>query len=157
MSHNRSITCILLATIAAAPVAAVAGDEAVDESLVVARTVMPRVAYHALEPTANPIRVQATVFPGRIFHGMLGDLAGHLAGDDELGERASLHAGGPTLRPEPMFGPTGPAPAEHVPVPGASGRSTGASVGGVVLRATSGIGDRISQTIIRATGQGSGP
>lgn len=146
---------LVLAGLAAAPVAASPSDEAAqDELLVVMRTVMPRVAYHALEPSANPVRVQATVFPGRIFQGVMGGLVGRLAGDEELGERAPLAASGPMMRLEPgTVAPLGHGPGLQVTGSASGGRGIGGSVGGAVLRATSGLGD----TILRATGQGGGP
>lgn len=158
MSPNGPTLLVLLAAIASAPMAVSAAEEPVDETLVVARTVMPRIAYHALEPTANPVRAQATVFPGRIFHGMVDGLVGSLAGDDELAERASLQPTGPALRLEPgMAGPVGHAPGAYGPGASQGGRAIGGSIGGAVLRATSGLGDRVSQTVLRATSQSGGP
>lgn len=158
MSPNGPTTLVLLAAIASAPVAASAAEAHGDETLVVARTVMPRIAYHALEPSANPVRTQATVFPGRIFHGMVDGLVGSPAGDDELGERASLQGTGPAMRLEPgMAGPVGHVPGALGPGASQGGRAIGGSIGGAVLRATSGLGDRVSQTVLRATSQGGGP
>ncbi len=160
MPSTASITAFVLMALATAPaVAATPGDEAAaDELLVVARSVMPRVAYHALEPTANPVRVQATVFPGRIFHGAMDGLVGRLAGDHELGERAPLAATDAASGLEPgMAGPLGHGPRlEHAGATQGS-RAVGGSIGGSVLRATSGIGDRVTQAVLRATSQGAGP
>lgn len=145
---------LVSALLATTTVVAAPADDAHDELLVVARTVMPRIAYHALEPTANPVRVQATVFPGRVFHDAMSGLVGRLAADDELGEQAPLTATGPALHREP--GSAVPIAHGHGlqgAAAGSGGRAIGGSVGGAVLRATSGLG----QTILRATGQGTGP
>ncbi|HEY4581677.1 MAG TPA: hypothetical protein VIG88_02255, partial [Lysobacter sp.] len=93
MSPSRPALLIaLLALPAAGP--ALAGEAGApgmqDETMVVARSVMPRIAYRGLEPTANPVRVEATVFPGRVFEGVVDGLVDRLAGDDELGDRAPL-------------------------------------------------------------------
>lgn len=149
-------TLFLLALSVSAPAAAMEPAEGpVDETLVVARTVMPRIAYHALEPTANPVRVQATVFPGRIFHGMVDTLTGRLAGDDELSERAPLGPSGAPRGLEPgIAGSLSHGPGlQHA----GGGRSVGGSIGGSVLRVTSGLGDRISQAVHGAAGPGTGP
>lgn len=141
---------------AVAPVRAQDADAHADETLVVARTVMPRIAYRALEPTANPIRVQATTFPGRVFHAAIDGLVGQLVAEHELDERASPAtpdaesaipglarpmAEGPALR----HGPGATAPL-----------GAGASIGGAVLRATGGIGDLVQRSVGRATQAGGG-
>lgn len=160
MPSTRPATLLVVAALASTPVIAAepSADVGRDELMVVTRNVMPRIAYHALEPTANPVRVQATVFPGRIFHGVMHGLVGRLAGDEELGDSVPVVATGPTPGLEPgMVGPLGHGPAAHAQAGGQGGRAMGASIGGSVIRATSGIGDRVSQTILRATGQGAGP
>ena len=128
-----------------------------DELMVVARSVMPRVAYRGLDATANPVRVQATVFPGRVFHTAIGDMVGQLVGDDELVASASPATAGPAafLEPGAMVGPLGAGPQGSAGTGGARGFA--GSVGGSVLRATSGIGDRINAAVQRATGPGGGP
>lgn len=144
---------ILLAAAAAAAGPAVAGDAVhEDELMVVTRSVMPRVAYRGLEPTANPVRVQATVFPGRVFHGAMDAVVGRLAGDEELGERAPMAAAAlPAMRIE--AGAAGPLGASAQGTGTAPRMATGA-IGAGVVRATSNIGGRVGQAVLRATGGG---
>jgi hypothetical protein len=146
---------IVVALLAPLPAVATPPDEAADETWVAARDVMPRVAYRALEPHANPVRVEATVFPGRVFHGAIGDVVGRLAGDQELDESAALVPSGQVPPAEPG------APRSMAPIAGLGGagsdmgrRPGGASIGGAVLRATSGLGVRVGQAVQRVTGHG---
>ncbi|HZX80846.1 MAG TPA: hypothetical protein VFE72_07845, partial [Lysobacter sp.] len=93
MSPSRPALLIaLLAPLASGTV--LAGETATpgmqDEMLVVARSVMPRIAYRGLEPSANPVRVEATVFPGRVFQGVVDGMVQRLVGDEALGDRAPL-------------------------------------------------------------------
>lgn len=160
MSPIRSAIALAFATSAsgsafAAPPAVAAAQ---DELLVVARTVMPRVAYHALPATENPVRVQATVFPGRIFHGVVDGIVGRLAGDDELTERAPLVAEGPAAAFDPVrAGPFAHGPGAVTTPSGAGGRTAGGAIGGAVLRATSGLGTRVGDAVQRAANAGAGP
>ena len=148
---------VLAALLAIAAPAAQAQEAAGDETLVVARDVMPRIAYHALEPTANPVRVQATVFPGRVFHGAMGGLVQQLVGDDELTDTAArLDTGREAGLTPGMVVPLAHGPALQGGGAGSS-RAIGGSIGGAVLRATSGLGTRMSQAITGATSRGSGP
>ena len=160
---SRSPAVLLVALLASfAADAAWAGEPgapvaAQDEMLVVARSVMPRIAYRGLEPTANPVRVEATVFPGRVFHGVLDGMVQRLVGDDDLGDRAPLLRQGPAAArgigvdvPVAGLGLGGAGAG-----PGAS--RGGGSIGGMVTSATAGIGDRVNQAMQRATGAGVGP
>jgi hypothetical protein len=153
MPTRSPLAAVALLAIAAPVVAAEPEAGPADETMVVARTVMPRIAYRALEPTANPVRVEATTFPGRVFHGAIDGLVGQLVGDDQLGERAAapIASGGREL-------PTHHAPLMDGPGLQGPGASTaplgrGASIGGAVLRATSGIGSMV-QDAVRRTGGG---
>lgn len=160
MPFNRPVLVPILMALAAAPAVAAppAGDGARDEELVVARSVMPRIAYHALEPTANPVRVQATVFPGRIFHGVIGGLVGSLASDHELGDRVPLVVDLPAGTLEPGLGGLMHHDGPRLGAGSLQGsRSGAASIGGSVLRMTSGIGDRIGKAVSRSTTVGGGP
>lgn len=159
MPSITSATALALAALAALPAAAATPEaDPRDQVMVVGRDVMPRIAYHALEPQANPVSVQATVFPGRVFHGVVDTLVGVLAADDELGERAPLLAPGPAARIEPgVMLPVADGPGMVAGGPAAAGRSGGVSLGGTILRATSGIGDRVGQTVLRVTAKGAGP
>ncbi|GAB2511717.1 hypothetical protein [Lysobacter humi (ex Lee et al. 2017)] len=142
----HALTLLLLFTTPA--VATEPMDVARDEQLVVGRTVMPRIAYRALEPTANPVRVEATLFPGRVFHGVMDGIVGRLAADDELGERVSPNGAGAAT-----FGRGGLVPLAHgpsaSPTGGPGARSAGGAVGGAVLRVTAGLGDRMGQSLQR--------
>lgn len=142
----------LLALMAAPAGAAVAAEDgaAEDQTLVVARTVEPRVAYRALEPKDNPVRVEATTFPGRTFHAAIDAIAGdgiELAALDELAERVPVGS---------ARGAAGPLPTATLPAalaaPGA-GPAAAAGRGGAgasVLRATSQIGPAVLQGVSRA-------
>lgn len=157
-SRVLSIVVIAAGLQPAVALASPAGDDAPDETLVVARDVMPRIAYHALEPTANPIRVQATVFPGTVFHGAMGGLVQHLVGDDELNESVPLLDTGREHGFAPgMAGPIAQGPAQQALGAGGAGRAIGGSIGGAVLRATSGLGARMNQAISTATAGRGGP
>jgi len=151
-------TILLLALLASG--AASAGETApagmADETMVVARSVMPRIAYRGLEPTANPVRVEATVFPGRVFNGVVGTLVERLAGDDELADRAPLQRPGVTAMRGTGVDMLGTGVGLQGAGPSASTR-TGGSIGSMVSAATAGIGDRVTQAMQRATGAGVGP
>lgn len=161
----RSLPPLLLLLAASSPVLAAdaaqgpEADVAQDELMVVARSVMPRVAYRGLEATANPVRVQATVFPGRVFHASIDSMVGQLVGDDELVASASPATTAPAafLEPDAAIGPLGAGPQGASAGAGGAPRGFTGSIGGSVLRATSGIGDRISTAVLRATGQGGRP
>jgi len=127
----------------------------VDPSVVVARTVYPRIAYRALPAQDNPVRTEATTFPGQVFHATLDRSLAPLLDDAALGQHGSggLGVGAATgaltglLAPGAGIG-AGTAlggPAASAPL-GAS-----ASVGGAVVGATAGLGDTLTGAVMQAT------
>lgn len=137
------------------------GLQLIDRTLVLARTVHPRIAYRGPAPAENPARVEVTVFPGGAMSGSLGGIGGQALGDGELAITAPME---PIHR---LVGPGGPLAGFGAAMsvgPGATGSSTGApvgaaasSVGGSVLKATSGLGTAITQAVMGATKVGGGP
>lgn len=66
-----------------------AGASGADPTLVVTRTVNPRIAYRGVPLEDNPVRAQATMFPAGVFHGAIDGMVEQLAADGELGERGA--------------------------------------------------------------------
>ncbi|WP_408951760.1 hypothetical protein [Lysobacter sp. Hz 25] len=134
-----------------------------DPTVVIARTVHPRIAYRALPAQENPIRTEATTFPGQVFHGTLDQSLAPLIGDAELGQHGStgLSPAAATgaltgmLVPTDSFGASGNngllGPSAATPV------GPTASVGGAVTHATSGIADLVTGSVMQALApQGNG-
>lgn len=149
---------ILLAFAGTAVASEAPGDGGRDETLVLARSVMPRIAYRGLEPTQNPVKVESTVFPGRVFGATLDGLLGTLVGEDALDERApaglAAMRGSGDVAPRPGFAPE---PRGALPAGGASAPLGAAGgIGGSVMRATSGIADTITAATLRAGSVGGG-
>lgn len=126
-----------------------------DHSLVVVRTVQPRIAYRGFAPTDNPVRVQATTFPGRVFHATLDAGMTQLVGDGDLtvvGSAGIDSAAG--HRPLP------PLQAIHINralppgagSPGSSPLGAGAAPGGAVSAATGGVGNLMQGRLLPALG-----
>ena len=125
-----------------------------DPSVIVARTVYPRIAYRALPAQDNPVRTAATTFPAQVFHATLDRSLAPLLDDAALGQHGSggvgigaatgaltgLLAPGAGLGAGNAFG----GPATTAPL-GAS-----ASVGGAVIGATAGLGDTITGAVMQA-------
>jgi hypothetical protein len=149
---------VLLAVMAgpavAADRAAPPDDGMSDQTLVVARNVMPRIAYRGLEPSQNPARVTTTVFPGRVFQGRLDGLLGALVGEDALGETAPIMPTAALRGPQPLAAepmePRGGTPLGG----GASTANAGGGLGATVLAATSGIATTVTAAVLRT---GAGP
>ncbi|QQP94823.1 hypothetical protein [Lysobacter enzymogenes] len=152
--HRRALACAALAIAVAAAPGAHAAEPGPDPSVIVARTVYPRIAYRALPVQDNPVRTEATTFPGRVFHATLDRSLAPLLDDAALGQHGSggigvaAAAGAVTglLVPSAGVG-AGNAfggPAASAPL-GAS-----ASVGGAVIGATAGLGDTISGAVMQA-------
>lgn len=151
MTRLRPVLLLLLAMTGPA----VAGDPASanatqDSTLVIARSVMPRVAYRGLEPAQNPVRVASTVFPGRVFHATLDGMLGTLVGEDVLGDTASPGRAGLGLR-EPRADGVAAGTRELLPSGSATPAGSTASVGATILRATAGIADTITAATLRTT------
>lgn len=122
--------------------------EGKDPSVVITRTVQPRIAYRGVPVEDNPIHAEATTFPAGVFHRALGEMMGELVGEDALGQHGSaglagqgaaqgLAADSRLLGSASMFGPTASGSA-RVPA------GQGAAVGGAVSGATSGIAGAIT-------------
>ncbi|MEH6418251.1 hypothetical protein [Pseudomonas sp. CGJS7] len=130
-------------------------SEPADPSIVIARTVHPRIAYRALPAQDNPVRTEATAFPGRVFHGTLERSLAPVLGDAELDQHGSSGLS-PTAATQALTGllvPTaGNTGAGAMLGPSASAPPMGptASVGGAVTAATAGIGDLITGSVMQA-------
>lgn len=139
-----------------------------DPSVVIARTVHPRIAYRGVPLEDNPIRSEATTFPGTVFHGTMDSLMGELV-EDELGQHGSagvmagaavqsaVGQGLPGLTGGALPGAgSGPAPSIG---PGASVGGAVGGVGAAVGNATSNIGSLVTNSVMQAVGktQGGGP
>lgn len=154
---HASSRFLLPLAILALPAAATspAGDAPTheDQTLVVARTVEPRVAYRALEPKDNPVRVEATTFPGRTFHGAIDGLVGadgiQLAALDELAERVPVTA---ARGPGAMLLPATTPSAAVQPGMGPAASAGRGGAGGAVVRATSMIAPTVLQGVAKASG-----
>lgn len=137
-----------------------AGLELADHVLVLARNVHPRIAYRGPRPEENPVRVEVVVFPGAAFSDSVGGLGLEVLGDRDL---ASTSPMAPIHR---LAGPDSPLMQLGGPLsggPGATGAGGGApvgasasSVGGAVMKATSGLGESISRMVMGATSTGGG-
>lgn len=126
-----------------------------DPMLVATRRVEPRIAYHALAPTENPVAAQAPVFTARAFGMAMGSVGDGVAigsvDDDVLG---ALEAGGLDRRLAPTI--TGALGTGLGLGTGPAGRG-GAPVGmtsalGSVGRVTSGVGGLVNRTLAQALG-----
>ncbi|QWF17259.1 hypothetical protein [Lysobacter capsici] len=128
-----------------------------DPSVVIARTVHPRIAYRALPAQDNPVRTQATTFPAQIFHGTLERSLAPLIGDAELDQHGSAGLS-PATAAQALTGLLVPADAMGAANPKAMlGGSAAAppmgptmSVGGAVKSATAGIGDLVTGSVMQA-------
>lgn len=166
--HLRSTTrrlmlpalCCVLGLPALPAQAQDAGEDGEDPSIVVMRTVHPRIAYRSIPLDDHPIKAEATTFPGRVFHGVVDGVIASVVGDDALGERGAAGAATGALVPllERSTAPLGSTLAGraggHTPL-GASASSAGA-IGG----ATRDLGSRVTGALAPVIGlgkQGGGP
>ena len=149
--------------------ASVAGP-AKDPTVVIARTVQPRIAYRGVPLEDNPIHSEATTFPATVFHGTMDAMMGELV-DDELGQHGSagVMAGAAVQSAvgRGLSGLTGgtllgagssAGPAASIG-PGASVGGAVGVVGSAVGNATSNIGNLVTTSVMQAVGktQGGGP
>jgi hypothetical protein len=125
-----------------------------DQTLVVARNVMPRIAYRGLEPSQNPARVTTTVFPSRVFQGRLDGVIGALVGDGALGETAPILPTAALRGPEPVNGEPRETRSAAPLGGGVSTSGTGGGLGGTVMAATAGIANTVNAAVLRT---GAGP
>ncbi|ALN60635.1 hypothetical protein GLE_5294 [Lysobacter enzymogenes] len=154
--HASALAALVLA--AALPGVRAAGPGAdptpgADTTVVIARTVHPRIAYRALPAQDNPVRTEATTFPGQVFHATLSrslapldDAALGQHGSGGLGVAAAADAASAMLVPAAATGAgaTFAGPGASAPL-GAS-----ASVGGAVVGATAGLGDTLTGAVMQA-------
>lgn len=135
----------------AAPPPDGSSDRVADPQLVLARTVHPRIAYRGLERTENPVAVQATTFPARVFHDTVGVLVESVAGDAELGARGSHGLRRAAVATGPVTSSTPPASEAGAGLPGATRPAVpvgaGASAAGAVGGATRQLGGRVSSAL----------
>lgn len=139
-------------------------DEHRDTTVVVARTVHPRIAYRALPAQDNPIHTEATTFPGQVFHGTLDRSLSPLVDDAELGQHGStgLSPMAATRQLSDLLVPAdaiGGPPGQRSMLGASSAPPMGptASVGGAVTSATAGLGDLITGSVMQALSpQGNG-
>lgn len=165
-SVARTASSLVLLCLACSPTSPVHANEAgasasaSDPTLVVTRTVNPRIAYRGVPTEDNPVRAQATTFPAGVFRGAIDSMIGQLAGDGELGERGTAGAITDAMLPimERGIGPMGAGPS-------GSGRGVapigpGASASGAVGGATRGLASTITGSLPTVTApvqQGAGP
>lgn len=131
-----------------------------DPSIVVMRTVHPRIAYRGIPLDDHPIKSEATTFPGNVFRGVVDGVIASVVGDDALGERGAAGSATGALVPllERSIAPLGSTPAGHAggntPL-GASAAGAGA-IGG----ATRDLGSHVTGALAPVLGpgkQGGGP
>lgn len=136
-----------------------------DTVMVITRTVNPRTAYRGVPLEANPVRTQATTFPGRIFNNTLNNTLGQLLGDDDLDQRGSagLNTGAgavPALTGASSMLAASPALGGQA-ASGGTSIGPSASVGGAIGAATGGISNMVTGSVMQAVGAataaGSGP
>ncbi|MFZ5655801.1 MAG: hypothetical protein ACOY37_01845 [Pseudomonadota bacterium] len=149
---------LLLATVLCAtalPIAA--GEREAEPTLVLTRTVQPRIAYRALPPEQNPVAASVSTFPSRVFHAavenataVIGDqLLGDTVGEREF-EGGELHGPGAPGTALPLMFGSGREGAARTPI------GPGATVRGAVSGATSGLAGLVGG-VVGQTGPGGGP
>jgi len=155
---TRACMALLGAMLAPAAFAQQATEQE-DPGFVVARTVMPRIAYRGVPLEDNPIHTRATVFPARVFHSTLNNALdnalgthGQVLGDSELG--AATGSGGIVMEAtRNMLVPDAGGAGIGLMGTGAAGGAPlgmGASVGGSIRGATEGLGGTITGALSSA-------
>ncbi|MEI2432327.1 hypothetical protein RDV84_07095 [Lysobacter yananisis] len=151
--RHRHASALAALVLAAALPGVRATEPGADTTVVIARTVHPRIAYRALPAQDNPVRTEATTFPGQVFHATLSrslapldDAALGQHGSGGLGVAAAADAASAMLVPAAATGAgaTFAGPGASAPL-GAS-----ASVGGAVVGATAGLGDTLTGAVMQA-------
>lgn len=150
--RTRACLALLGALLAPAAFAQQAAQEE-DPGFVVARTVMPRIAYRGVPVEDNPIHTRATVFPARVFHDTLDNALGNALGDGDLESATGsggivMQATRSMLAPDAQTGMTsglmGTSAAGTAPL------GMGASVGGSIRGATEGLAGTITGALSTA-------
>lgn len=150
---TRACTALLGALLAPAAFAQQAAQQE-DPGIVVARTVMPRIAYRGVPVEDNPIHTRATVFPARVFHDTLDNALGNALGDNEL--NAATGSGGIVMNatrnmlvPDAQTGAGGMG-LMGTGAAGSAPLGMGAGVGGSIRGATEGLGGTITGALSSA-------
>lgn len=153
-AHALASTLLLASVAAPAWTAEPAAPTGPDPAVVVARTVHPRIAYRALPVDENPVRIQATTFPGHVFHSTLDAVLLPAAGEADLAARGNAGLAGRMAATTGLVSGVPLAmPASALPI-GAGGRTGVGASGPSVVGMTAGIAD----TVLRAVGvPGGGP
>lgn len=162
-AHRRAVIAAVLCAVAPGVQAqqqASSDNQGFDHTMVVARTVQPRIAYRGIALQDNPVRVQATTFPGRVFHQSVDASMERLLGDGELAQFGSLGidrsatghrarvAGLPGAGNPVMLG--GAASATATPLGG------GMVAGGAMSAATRSLGSLIQSSLLPIVGASNG-
>lgn len=149
---TRACMALLGAMLAPAAFAQQAAQQEEDPGFVVARTVMPRIAYRGVPVEDNPIHTRATVFPARVFHDTLDNALGNALGDNEL--NAATGSGGIVMNAtRNMLVPDAAGGGIGLMGTGAAGSAPlgmGAGVGGSIRGATEGLGGTITGALSSA-------
>lgn len=160
-SSARRLALPALCCLLGLPVPSVQAEETdADPSIVVMRTVHPRIAYRGIAREEHPIQAEATTFPRRVFHGVIDGVIAGVVGDELLGERGAAGPAAHALVPllERSTSPLGSTLAGHAggSMPLGASASTAGAVGG----ATRGLGSLVGNTLAPAVSsglQGGGP
>lgn len=150
--YMPAVAALVLVLALSLPEVRAAGPGA-DTTVVIARTVHPRIAYRALPAQDNPVRTEATTFPGQVFHATLARSLAPLD-DAALGQHGSggVRAAAAADAANAMWAPTvGAGAGAAFAGAGASAPlGASASVGGAVLGATAGLGDTLTGAVMQA-------
>jgi hypothetical protein len=154
------VLCCLIGLPAFPVQAQEAGEDDKDPSIVVMRTVHPRIAYRGIPLEDHPIKAEATTFPGRVFEGVVNGVIASVVGDDALGERG---AAGPAAGALVPLLERGTAPLGSTLAGRAGGNAplgASASSAGAIGGATRDLGSHVTGALAPVIGlgkQGGGP
>lgn len=166
--HRLPLAVALAALVVGAGLPAAAqqhgGAQAGDPTVVITRTVHPRIAIRAVPKDELPIHAEATTFPQSVFQSTLATSLAPLVGDEALGETGSAGLVTEALDRAGLgvgaSGVLGALPLGRAGNAGATPLGAGATIGGAVGRATGGLGDRVGGAVMQAlnaTKTGGGP
>lgn len=163
MPASRPLSLSAAVAVLALGAAVPAPAQQVDPTVVITRTVHPRIATRALPKDELPIKAEATTFPRTVFLSTMDSALAPLVGDDALGETGSAGVVGDALGRAGLggagtgllgAGPLARGTGGGVPL------GAGASIGQATGRATGTIGATISSALSQALGAtktGGGP
>lgn len=156
------LAAALLCGLACVPAARAqdAGDADADPTLVIMRTVEPRIAYRGVPLEDHPVAAEAVMFPGRVFAGAVDSLVDSLVGDAALGEYGAAAPAIGVMLPllERSTSPLGDTLVRHAG--GATPLGASATAAGSIGGATRALGPVITGALTPAVDtarQGSGP